>query len=275
MAALSSCVGITTLPREIVQAPDGALVVRSMPCTGNAALGVRAADTRDALDPRAIRVLTWNIHKQADTGWARDLARFAAQSDVVLLQEATLSNELTSILSSSNLRFRMASSFLYEDTDIGVLTAARVAPYASCTERVVEPWLRLPKSAAISWFRLADTNRTLAIVNVHAVNFALSLDVYREQFSALVEALRAHEGPILFAGDFNTWTDGRLDVIRETAASLRLTAVTFVDDRRTLFFGHQLDHMMARGLDVVESIVVPVESSDHNPVLATFKLPAR
>ena len=273
-ALLSSCVVLTTLPRAVVQNADSSLVVRSIPCSANtnAINPARDVATPQALDPRAIRVLTWNIHKEGDAGWDRDLAQFLAANDLVLLQEAVLSPALLDLLESQALRFTMASSFLYQDTDVGVLTAARVLPAASCTELVVEPWLRIPKSATVTWFALNGTTQTLAVVNVHAVNFALSLDVYRKQFDALVAALRNHGGPIIFAGDFNTWTDARLAVVLEAAAKLRVTAIPFAEDLRSLFLGHQLDHMLVRGLDVVQAAAIAVKSSDHNPVTATLRL---
>ena len=278
LAALlvSSCVVLTTLPRAVVQEPDGSLVVRSIPCAGTGvAPAVGATTSRDALDPDAIRVVSWNIHKQADSGWDRDLARFAADADLLLLQEAVLSPTLRELLDAQHLRFMMASSFLYEDTDIGVLSAARVMPVGACTERVVEPWLRIPKSATVSWFALRGTSQTLAVVNVHAINFSLSVAGYRAQFESLVGALRHHDGPILFAGDLNTWTDERLEVVREATAALKLSEIPFVEDRRSLFLGHQLDHLLVRGLDVVSAAAIAVESSDHNPVLAMVRLQRR
>jgi endonuclease/exonuclease/phosphatase (EEP) superfamily protein YafD len=273
-ALLSSCVVLTTLPRAVVQNADGSLVVRSIPCSANAHAIKPARDvvSPHALDPQALRVLTWNIHKEGDAGWERDLAQFSAANDLVLLQEAVLSPALLDLLESHNFRFTMASSFMYQDTDVGVLTAARVLPIASCTELIVEPWLRIPKSATISWFALEGTPQTLAVVNIHAVNFALSVDVYRQQFDALVSALRNHNGPIIFAGDFNTWTDARLAVVQDAAAALHITAIPFAKDLRSLFLGHQLDHILVRGLDVVQAAAIAVKSSDHNPVTATLRL---
>jgi endonuclease/exonuclease/phosphatase (EEP) superfamily protein YafD len=271
--SLSSCVVLTALPRAVVQEPDGSLVIRSIPCTnGGVAPESGRAATNARLDPNAIRVLTWNIHKQGDAGWDRDLPQFAASSDLVLLQEAVLSPALLSILDAEHLRFTMASSFIYENTDMGVLSAARVTPIAACTERAVEPWLRIPKSATISWFALRGTDQTLAVVNIHAINFSLSVAGYRAQFESLVSALRNHSGPIIFAGDFNTWTDERLEVVRDATAALGLTELTLADDRRTIFLGHQLDHLLVRGLDIVDSRVFAVHSSDHNPLTATVRL---
>ena len=44
----------------------------------------------------------------------------------------------------------MASSFLYHGTDIGVVTAARAPTVAHCTQRVIEPLIRLPKSSVVT-----------------------------------------------------------------------------------------------------------------------------
>jgi endonuclease/exonuclease/phosphatase (EEP) superfamily protein YafD len=255
--------------------PDGAIRAQSLPCNvpGPFSSATLAAPEA-ALNPEAIRILTWNIHKEDDPGWERDLGEFVRSHDIVLLQEVVLRDSLRRIIEDEGLRWLMASSFLYGGNDIGVLTATRVAPQANCTERVVEPLIRLPKSAAISWFRVAGTSQTIAVVNVHAINFSLSLGAYRSQFAALGDALVAHQGPIILAGDLNTWTRARLDAVEEVAARLGLTAIPFADDKRTLFLGKQLDHLYIRGLEVVNAAAIPVTSSDHNPVAATLRLPA-
>jgi endonuclease/exonuclease/phosphatase (EEP) superfamily protein YafD len=272
----SSCVLLTVEPRALLLQADGAIRVRSLPCNASslAASAEPIGDAPAALNPDAIRILTWNIHKQADTGWQRDLGEFVRSNDIVLLQEVVLQDSLRRTIEDSGLRWVMASSFLYGANDIGVLTATRAAPQASCTERVVEPLIRLPKSAVITWFRVAGTSPTLAVVNVHAINFSLSLGAYRAQFAALGDALATHRGPIIFAGDLNTWTDNRGEAVAETAARLGLTEIPFADDKRTMFFGKQLDHLFIRGLEVIDAAAIPVTSSDHNPVAATLRIPA-
>ena len=109
------------------------------------------------------------------------------------------------------------------------------------------------------------------MVNVHAINFSLSIDAYREQLSALGDALATHDGPIIFAGDLNTWSAGRRRAVDDVAARLGLTEVSFPDDKRTLFFGNQLDHILTRGLRVVTATAIEVTSSDHNPVTVTLQ----
>ena len=269
---LSSCVSLTALPRAVILDGDRNIRVSSLPCSTAAAAPKPTAPTAGGLDPRAIRLVSWNIHKQSDRGWQEDLARFARANDLVLLQEATLDPMLRATLDDAGLSWVMASSFLYGDIDIGVMTATRTAPVATCTERAMEPLLRIPKSAVVTWFALEGDPRTLAVVNLHAINFSLTLGAYREQFVALTHALAQHDGPMIVAGDFNTWNDARQDAVREAATTLQLLPVTPTDDRRSLFMGRQLDHVLVRGLDVVESTAIPVTSSDHNPVQATLRL---
>jgi endonuclease/exonuclease/phosphatase (EEP) superfamily protein YafD len=269
----AGCVTLTEAPRALVREPNG-ISVATLACPAAQERARRAAVPGDtaALDPEAIRIVTWNLHKQSDAGWERDLTFLSHGTDVLLLQEVTLNDALQEILDNAQLGWVMASSFLYADIDTGVLTATRVAPVASCTLRAWEPLLRLPKSAVIDWLPLAGTSRTLAVANVHAINFALSLDAYRAQLDAMADALAGHDGPMIFGGDLNTWSAARQAVVRDVAARLGLTEVAYASDDRTLFFGQQLDHLLVRGLDVAASGAYRVRSSDHNPVDAVVRL---
>jgi endonuclease/exonuclease/phosphatase (EEP) superfamily protein YafD len=283
LAALCGCITLTAEPRAVVSGPGGTARVMTLTC-GAVARGLQAAadsHAGDALDRRPFRVLVWNVHKQGDSGWERDLSAFAAASDVVLLQETVLQRSLRDILDDSGLRWVMASSFLLGADDNGVLTATRIAPIASCTQREIEPLIRIPKSAVISWLPItnqrtdtrAGSRETLAIANVHSINFDLSLDAYRAQLEALADALAGHRGPIIFAGDFNTWSDARDRVVAEIAARLGLIELDLRVDQRAVFFGRHLDHIFIRGLQLVDVSALPVTSSDHNPMAATLRIP--
>ena len=271
---VAGCVSITTKPRALLVRDDGSVQVQTLACPHEIErlLASKPTVAVAGLDPGAIHVVSWNIHKQADAGWQRDLQRLSDRSDLVLLQESVLDPPLRGIIVAEGLRFVMASSFLASGTDIGVLTASRVTPVANCTQRFVEPLLRIPKSAVISWFPLAGEAQTLAVVNVHAINFSLLLGAYREQLDAIAEALTRHDGPLIVAGDLNTWTDARVEAVRELATRLHLTEVRFTPDRRSHFFGHDLDHIYVRGLTAVATSTTLVLSSDHNPVAATLRV---
>jgi endonuclease/exonuclease/phosphatase (EEP) superfamily protein YafD len=266
---VSGCVSVTAEPRALLTRDDGSIHVQTLACPSAVA---RAVNPPAGLDPGAIRLVTWNVHKQADPGWQRDLRTIESDNDIVLLQEIVLDSALRDLIADEGLRWVMASSFLMSDVDYGVLTAARVQPVATCTERIVEPLLRIPKSAIISWFALRGRPEMLAVVNIHAINFSLSLGAYRAQFRAIGDALAGHEGPIILAGDLNTWTAARAQAVRDVATRLGLTEVRFAADRRSVFFGHELDHIYTRGLALVSSSAMLVRSSDHNPVEATLRV---
>ena len=271
--ALTGCVSIPTQPRALLVRDDGAVQVQTLQCSRDVeATLVSTAERPRGLDPNDIRLVTWNIHKQSDPGWQRDLRRFANRSDLVLLQETVLDPSLRAVIDDEGMRFVMASSFLASNVDIGVLTASRVAPVANCTQRFVEPLLRIPKSAVISWFPLQGEAQTLAVVNLHAINFSLSLGTYRAQIDAIADALAGHSGPLVVAGDFNTWTDERAAAVRTLAARLDLTEVRFAHDHRSHFFGHELDHIYVRSLAPLATSTAEVRSSDHNPVAATLRV---
>lgn len=273
---LAACVTLTIEPRALIYEPAG-IRVQTLSCpaaaqTARSVMGASDVGRHHALDPQAIRILTWNIHKQGDAGWEQDLERFTLSNDVLLLQEVTLQDSLQQILRGAGLRWVMASSFSYDSVDIGVLTATPAVPVAACTQRFVEPLLQLPKSAVITWFALAGAAQTLAIANVHAINFSLSLDIYEAQLSALADVLAEHDGPIILSGDLNTWTHERMDMVRKIAARLHLVEAPYAEDGRARFLGNQVDHLFVRGLDIVASRVITVTSSDHNPLEVVVRL---
>ena len=276
VALLASCVSVPLEQRALLLRPGEALETQTLTCAGAETLrkAWRPGSEKGALDPKAIRIVTWNIHKEENAGWDEDLAKFVKDNDIVLLQEVTLRDSLRRIVEHENLSWVLASSFRYHTSDVGVLTASRVSPIASCTQRIVEPLIRLPKSAIITWLPLANSTQTLAVVNVHAVNFSLFMKSYQEQFAGLADALANHDGPIIFAGDFNTWREARMQAVYETAKKLGLDEIPYATDERTLFFGRELDHIMVRGLDVIGSTAISVSSSDHNPVAATLRVMA-
>ncbi len=271
-ASLAACVTIADAPRAVVDGPFAVPVVA--PDCAAAAQAARAAPAAAAgVDPAAIRVATWNVHKEDDDGWQDDLARFAAGSDALLLQEVVLQPPLQAILRDAGLAWVMASAFVYQAADVGVLTATRVPPVASCTQLAVEPLLRIPKSAVIAWLPVAGARTTLAVANVHAINFSLSLPAYEAQLAAVADALAAHDGPIVLGGDLNTWSAERRAALSRVADRLGLAEIAYAQDGRARFLGQQVDHLLVRGLAVVSSATTAVASSDHNPAAAVLRLP--
>lgn len=228
-----------------------------------------------ALDPgRALSVVVWNIHRNGDPGWASDLAAFAAASDLVLLQEATLTRELRDRLDDAGRHWAQADAWAFEGVVSGVLTASAETPRAACVLRATEPLLALPKSALLTWYRLDGRTETLAVANVHAVNFTPGTDAYRRQLEAVVGQFADHRGPAILAGDFNTWSAARAATLAEIAASAGFVEAVPRRGARSSFLGMPADYLFVRGLAVDDVWVERVESSDHAPIRATLRLAA-
>ena len=229
-----------------------------------------------ALDPgRALSVVVWNIHRNGDPGWADDLAAFAAASDLVLLQEAASTRELRDRLGASRPHWAQADAWAFDGVVSGVLTASAEPPRAACVLRAAEPLLALPKSALLTWYRLAGRADTLAVANVHSVNFTIDTDAYRRQLEAVVGQLAGHRGPAILAGDFNTWSASRAEALAEVAARAGFAEAVPRRGARASFLGSPADYLFVRGLAVDDVWVEPVESSDHAPIRAMLRLPAR
>lgn len=222
--------------------------------------------------PGMLRVANWNLHKAEDHGWERDLSRFAAEADLLLLQEAVMTEAVARVLRGAGMTWRMAGAFAWDGIERGVLVAARAEPEQVCTMRAFEPLFPLPKSALVMQFRLAD-GRTLSVANLHSVNFTLGLGRYRDQMQAVAEQLAPAEGPMVWAGDFNAWSQERTEVLQKAAAGLKLGAIEPIPDLRRRAFGFALDHVLVRGFQSAAARTERVKSSDHNPVLIELTAP--
>jgi endonuclease/exonuclease/phosphatase (EEP) superfamily protein YafD len=60
--------------------------------------------------------------------------------------------------------------------------------------------------------------------------------------------------------------------VENLAIRLGLKALTFEKDYRVKIFGRDVDHIFYRGLTASASTVLKVNSSDHNPMMVTFRL---
>ena len=251
---------------------DGSVATVAQTCTDKRQAQpviVRAAHER--LDGDSVRVLSWNLHKGLDAGWAADLARYAADNDLVLLQEAVLSDAVRDVLDRAGHDWIMAGAFAWEGEQRGVLVAARTRALDGCALRTFEPLLPLPKSALVVRFQLG-ADSTVAVANLHGINFTLGLGRFREQLEAVAAELARHSGPVILAGDFNTWSEARHEVLAGIAARLGLVSVLIDEpDGRRLAFGRHLDHFYFRGFRLVRASAPKVTSSDHNPILVELE----
>jgi endonuclease/exonuclease/phosphatase (EEP) superfamily protein YafD len=217
------------------------------------------------------RVTSWNMQKGARPGWSDTLTSLMAQSDVLLLQEAYLTEELQTSLQQQPYHWDQARGYLYRDIPGGVLTASAIAPTSVEAMQAREPIIQVPKTMLVTTYPLADSHQVLLAVNVHIVNFTLATVPVQDQLLKLDTILDRHVGPVVIGGDFNTWKQKRIDIMDGWAQKHNLTPVTFADDRRPSFLGHLVDYIFYRGLEVVTATCADMATSDHNPLTVTFK----
>jgi endonuclease/exonuclease/phosphatase (EEP) superfamily protein YafD len=212
-----------------------------------------------------LEVLSWNIQKTSNAGWADDLATLGDSVDLAFIQEASAQAGLSQFIPRT-LHQAFARGYTTEAMETGVMTLAAGLPSMHCNLTTMEPWLGTPKATSVASYPLQDRDDRLLTINLHAVNFALGLEEFREQFAALKNLLSDHQGPIILAGDLNTWSGKRQSLVDNFMAEHDLQAVSFEPDLRTTMFGRALDHIYVRGMHALSAEVIPVSTSDHNPL---------
>ncbi len=219
-----------------------------------------------------LEIFSWNIQKTSRDGWLEDLVEFGAGAELTFIQEAAIHARLGEVQPAGPLYRSFAQGYSNDGLSTGVLTLSRRAPTMQCNFTRNEPWLGTPKAAAVTEHALAGRDERLLAINLHAVNFTFGLEDLREQLRPLSTLLASHSGPVILAGDFNTWSAGRQQLIDQMLSDHGLSPVAFEPDLRTTAFGRALDHIYLRGLEAEHAEVIPVTSSDHNALRARLQL---
>ncbi|PKF50604.1 endonuclease/exonuclease/phosphatase family protein [Enterovibrio nigricans] len=216
-----------------------------------------------------LNVAVWNIYKQQNDGWEQELDGLSKTHSLILLQEAQSKPQLLHYIEEKGWHSNQAYAFAINGEIAGVMTLSEVMPKEVCAYTKTEPYLRLPKSALYSAFPMSNGD-TLSVINIHSINFTFGIVEYREQLDALVDAVRKVKGPLIIAGDFNTWSEERLEAVRGALSQVGIKETNFLSDERLKVFGHPLDHLFYRGLILEQSNSKETSASDHAWLDASF-----
>lgn len=216
-----------------------------------------------------LTVLTWNAHKFADTQYFIDIKKLSQNSDLIFIQEAMHSSGWQNAF-ASHMPFDWSfyKSFCTNNQATGVLTGSR---YPLMTPRTIlttgtEPLSFTPKVSGVSFIEFQ--NKKIMLINTHALNFNLGSD-FEDQIDQIIEMISQTNLPIIWAGDFNTWSPGRRSYLFNQAISQGLDPLIPKNDSRTL----QLDHILVRGFRSLNTKVLDqFKSSDHLPVMTELVL---
>jgi len=264
------------------------IIALSVSCRGTGVMKVMEFSGHDQLLPRTITLVNWNAHKGAHPQFVPDLARLLEQEqpDIVFLQEAR-----TGLIQVEQMGGYFANGWSYPwpgGTMAGVLTLSRIPPVQvePVSTRYREFFVTAPKVSLLTEYPLPG-GKNLLTVNVHLLNFERWGDLkIRDQLADLKSLMIIHPGPIIMAGDFNTWNEKRLQLVEEIAGELKLAEVMDFPAGRTTgdmgsdffnsIFGIQtelsLDRVYYRGFSIDSARVLPYESSDHKPIAVRLTL---
>lgn len=223
-----------------------------------------------------IEVVLWNVFKCQKKGWQEDFDTLTNDKDIVLLQEAVLNSPFDSQFNESiQHQWMMASSFknLKSNIETGVKTGSTVAAkrHFFSASKHSEPLSKTKKMLLATEYPLYGHKQSLLVVNSHLINF-VSFVKFRSHLDQVFQTLEDHKGPILLAGDFNTWNSKRLKYFSELASLFLLKEVKMQRKPRVNHLFQHLDHVYYRGLELVEAHVhTHIQSSDHYPISLSLR----
>lgn len=245
-----------------------------------------------AIQPERFCVLNWNIAKQNHRlDWWHEFSQVLHhyRPHLFFFQEARLpwpfstpqfvpaDAELTTELS---WYFTPNLIHFFQRYAAGVLTASTAQTLSSRAlhSQHREPFLQTPKVALIAEYPIAGSPQTLLTINVHGINFVHS-HKFQAQLHQIEAAIAHHAGPLILAGDFNTWHSKRTDMLYESVQRLNLQPVQFAPDchqqLKRFLLSAPLDHVFYRGLQFHPDrtkVLGELDSSDHKPMVVTFSL---
>lgn len=228
-----------------------------------------------SLRPDYLRISVWNLCKGAGgLMFEHDYRMLCYCSDIVIAQEALLSRHAMGMFSANGFESVHAASYKRRDgLRDGVMTVSR-APMCADPQRIIckypEPIFKTPKAALIKKYPLSGMDESLMVINVHATLVRRKAAAI-EEMDHLLQRLPSHNGPIILAGDFNTFTPGYLRAIEGVLKRVGLNYVPIPNDPRPTT--QALDQLFCRGLDVSNIRVdTSFRNSDHFPILAELKV---
>ncbi len=221
-------------------------------------------------------LVTWNMSKARHADFFDDVADVAAHADVVLLQEAVLhGDQAHTFHDESGFEWVMGQNFRHRTKAIttGVKTGSRAPStwHAMLRSTDREPFIRSHKSALATMYDLTKGKPALLVLNIHAINF-VGTRKYKRQMTEVVKLIQAHKGPLIVAGDFNSWGPLRRRILSQAAQDLGLVRAP-VAARKLRHFNQVLDHIFYRGLELLASKSMRhIRSSDHTPLWTEFQV---
>lgn len=222
-------------------------------------------------------ILVWNMYKGTNVSWPVDFRELTRNVDIIISQEFFLDENMSTVFTELNeFEHIMATSFYYKsETRTGVMTASRIgaSAYDFTKSQYREPIVRTPKVILTSKYKITNGSELL-VINIHAINFVTTRKL-EAQLLSIKSQIKEHNGPIIFAGDFNVWTKKKTKMMRDYMEDLGLTEIKYdkFSDKRMKILNKPLDYIFYRDLTLTNAeILGDIEGADHKPLIATFRI---
>ncbi len=247
----------------------------------------REGYTANAISDQSIKIITWNIAKKVRSiQFEEDLREIinTYNPDIILFQEFNANSEFNAVLENSGylgIVFAPNLSMCDPNYYSGVSTVSQIRPHASSSllSNGREPFTLTPKAVLFTEYLLVPSEEFLLVVNIHSLNFNIGTTDFRDQLEQAAKVMVKHKGPVIFAGDFNSWSEKRMNVLLKITKEAGLVSVNFGMENQFISsaFSLPLDHIFFnadflilenQSPDVLENI----RTSDHRPLFAEFKM---
>lgn len=224
-----------------------------------------------SLGPEVTTILIWNTYKGKRSQFENDARQLVAAHDIILFQEVVF-NHLYRTLMKDQGRLSLEESVSWGANGVASAASSTSLDTLPVKTKVREFGIFTPKASLFTTYKIQTSQgdeKELLVLNVHMINFRTSWG-FEKNLEQYRQKLRAHDGPVLAAGDFNTWSQVRHDLVLEFFREFGLKEVPFdrnglEDPREKNLFG-VLDRAFTRGLDIHWSLVhEDIKSSDHRP----------
>lgn len=215
----------------------------------NQVLHFAGHSTLTTLSSTRLNVLVWNIYKGRMQDFRHDFSLLAKSRDLILLSEATTGEPITSTLQQlPGAAWQLAAGFEMKDQiATGTALVSKVDAYNVHYYRTtdVEPLVKSPKAMIVAEYLIPGSSQSLLAVSIHGINWSGDEALVR-QLNMILPELKSHQGPILFAGDFNIKNSNRLEITKQILGQAGLTRVPWENPNSK----KQLDDAFVRGLSV-------------------------
>ncbi|MFZ4713359.1 MAG: endonuclease/exonuclease/phosphatase family protein [Bacteriovoracaceae bacterium] len=231
-----------------------------------------------ALNPESIKIMVWNLKKGQEAGLDVDLPYYGADRDLLILSEGYLSAKVKPIFDSfQSICWDMGVAFLYKKDNnykTGTMIGSKVAPSWIKIKQTKdhEALINTPKALTSGKYPIAGSDKDLLVISVHGINAVLPAAFARHMEIARLQ-MEAHDGPIIFAGDFNTNMPAKVKFLKKMTSNMGMQSIEFKNDARMKVFGQTIDYIFIKGLHPKNSEVLgSLKSSDHKAMMAELAL---